>query len=142
MIRFYLSIGLVSIFTLLALIHFSWALGSIWGFENAIPKNEAGNYVINPAPWESAVVGLGLILFGIFYLTRADVLPLTLPGWLLSVGSWVIPLIFLLRAIGDFKYIGFFKSITSTDFARLDTIFYSPLCLIIAVAGVILLLKA
>ncbi|MEP2773613.1 MAG: DUF3995 domain-containing protein [Fulvivirga sp.] len=142
MMRFYISIGLVSIFTLLALIHFSWALGSTWGFKNALPKSEAGNYVLNPAPWESAVVGLGLTLFGLFYLTRADILPLTLQGWLLSVGSWVIPLIFLLRAIGDFKYVGFFKSITSTDFAWLDTIFYSPLCLILAVAGLVLLLRA
>jgi len=142
MIRFYLSIGLVSIFTLLALIHFSWALGSTWGFENALPRNEAGNYVLNPAPWESAVVGLGLILFAMLYLIWADILPLTLPGWLMSVGSWVIPLIFLLRAIGDFKYVGFFKSITSTDFARLDTIFYSPLCLILAVAGLVLLFRA
>lgn len=141
MIRFYLSIGLAGIFTLLALIHFSWALGSTFGFENALPKNEAGNYVLNPALWESAVVGFALSLFGIFYLVRAKVLKLSIPSRLRLIGSWLIPLIFLLRALGDFKYVGFFKSITSTDFARLDTMFYSPLCLIIAVAGLVLLKK-
>jgi hypothetical protein len=37
------------------------------------------------------------------------------------------------RAIGEFKYLGFFKRVTGSKFARLDTLLYSPLCLLLAV---------
>ncbi len=139
--RYYLSIVLACIFIMLALLHFSWALGNTWGFTSALPTDNEGRFVLNPAPWESVVVGLALMLFGILYLVRARVLPIRLPGWLIQIGSWLIPLIFLLRAIGDFKYLGFFKTISSTAFARLDTIYYSPLCAFIAIVGIIILAK-
>jgi hypothetical protein len=38
-----------------------------------------------------------------------------------------------LRAIGDFRYVGFFKRIRDSKFARLDTLAYSPLCAALAV---------
>lgn len=37
------------------------------------------------------------------------------------------------RAIGEFRHVGFFKRVRGTRFARLDTIFCSPLCLALAV---------
>ena len=36
------------------------------------------------------------------------------------------------RAIGDFKYVGFFKRVRGSKFARMDTLVYSPLCLLLA----------
>jgi hypothetical protein len=48
---------------------------------------------------------------------------------------FVIAALFLLRAIGDFKYVGFFKSVSQTDFARLDSLLFTPLCLLIAIAA-------
>jgi hypothetical protein len=39
------------------------------------------------------------------------------------------------RAIGEFKYVGFFKRVRGSRFARRDTLLYSPLCLWLA-AGV------
>ena len=41
----------------------------------------------------------------------------------------------LMRAIGDFRYVGFFKRVRGSRFARMDTTLYSPLCLALA-AGV------
>ena len=38
----------------------------------------------------------------------------------------------LVRAIGDFGYVGFFKRKGGNPFARLDTRVYSPLCLLLA----------
>ena len=38
-----------------------------------------------------------------------------------------------LRAIGDFRYVGFFNRVRDTGFARLDTLAYSPLCAGLAV---------
>lgn len=40
----------------------------------------------------------------------------------------------LLRSIGDFRYVGFFKRARGSRFAELDTRFYSPLCLPLALA--------
>jgi len=56
-----------------------------------------------------------------------------------SVLSWftrALALVLLLRAIGDFRLVGFFKRIRGSRFARLDTVLYSPLCLALS-AGVV-----
>ena len=37
--------------------------------------------------------------------------------------------VFAIRAIGEFRYCGFFKKITNSEFAYWDTRIYSPLCL-------------
>ena len=128
-------------FALLALIHFYWAFGGKWAFEAVLPQNVSGKRVLNPRPTESGIVGFGLLAFGAFYFVTSDcVTSIHLSSWISVVGSWLIPVIFLLRSTGDFKYVGFFKSISTTSFARLDTYFLSPLCLAIAVIGFILLL--
>ena len=52
------------------------------------------------------------------------------------VGSWYVSTTRLghaLRAIGDFRYVGFFKRVRDSSFARLDTLAYSPLCAGLAV---------
>ncbi|PTT14637.1 DUF3995 domain-containing protein, partial [Flavobacterium sp. HMWF030] len=46
---------------------------------------------------------------------------------------WIIIFIFILRAIGDFNYVGFFKKHRNSEFALKDTKYYSPLCLLIGV---------
>jgi Protein of unknown function (DUF3995) len=56
----------------------------------------------------------------------------------MNYGLVVISLLFFLRAIGDFRYVGFFKKVKQTVFARLDSKYYSPLCLFIAVCGVVI----
>lgn len=121
---------------MLAAIHFYWALGGDWGFAHALPTTEQGERVLNPTKLESALVGLGLTAFGLFYLIKSGFISVHLPHWIEQLGGWIIPAIFLLRAIGDFKYAGFFKSIRQTDFGTLDTMFYSPLCLLIALLGI------
>lgn len=126
------------IFVLLSLLHFSWGLGSSWGFEDSIPKNEEGEWMLKPKKKDSFIVGFGLLLFGFFYLIKADILSFELPAIASSIVSWLIPIIFLFRAIGDFRYIGFSKKVKNTAFAKKDTQFYSPLCLSIAAIGFIL----
>jgi hypothetical protein len=57
------------------------------------------------------------------------------PPWIFYSGTWLISLLFLLRTIGDFRYVGFFKSVTDTSFAHWDTVLFSPLCLFMAGAA-------
>lgn len=136
-----LAILLIVIFFGLALIHFYWAIGGQWGFESALPTDEQGVLVLNPKTFDSIVVGVALVLFGVFYwltfISEKD----RFPRWLRKTGMWAIPIVFALRALGDFKYVGFFKQIKSTEFAYLDTVFFSPLCLTIAIIGFVLLSK-
>ena len=134
-----LSIFLIGIFSVLALVHFYWATGGQWAFDSALPVDEQGIRILNPGVMDSVVVGFALFLFGLFYLLSGDWFSVHIPNKIQRIGLWSIPIIFTLRAIGDFKYVGFFKQIKTTEFARLDTFIYSPLCLSISVAGFIIL---
>jgi len=128
---------LILTFVILSSIHWSWVLGSKWGLEESLPTNEKGERVLNPGKSDGAVVAVGLLFFAVYYVLRAEIVPVELPGWLFNYGGWIISSIFLLRAIGDTKYIGFFKRLRNTAFARLDTKYYSPLCLLIAIMAIL-----
>ncbi|MDC1540332.1 DUF3995 domain-containing protein [Flavobacteriaceae bacterium] len=133
-----LSILLSIILFGLGLIHFNWVFGGKFGFAESLPTKESGERVLNPKKNDSAIVGIGLTTFGLFYIFKSGLFEYNLPEWIMKYGSWIIPIIFLLRAMGEFKYIGFFKRVKKTDFGKLDTKFFSPLCLIIGVLGVII----
>src|SRR5690606_30597553 len=93
---------------------------------------------IHPKKVDSAIVGIGLLLFSIYYLIKSNIFLIGVPSWILTYGGWIISGIFILRAIGDFKYVGFLKKIKETKFGKLDTKYYSPLCLITGIIGVII----
>ena len=131
------SILLSFILIALGLIHFNWAIGGQFGFAESLPTKESGESVLHPKKLDSALVGIGLTAFGIFYIFKSGLFEYNLPLWITNYISWIIPLIFLLIAIGEFKYIGFFKSIKKTDFGKLDTKLLSHLCLIIEIFGIV-----
>tara|TARA_R110002049_G_scaffold273961_2_gene451889 strand:- start:226 stop:645 length:420 start_codon:yes stop_codon:yes gene_type:complete len=133
-----LSILLSTILIGLGLIHFNWVVGGTFGFSESLPTKESGERVLNPKKIDSAIVGIGLTVFGIFYIFKSGLIAYNLPEWIMNYGGWIIPIIFLLRAIGEFKYVGFFKSVKKTNFGKLDTKFFSPLCLLIGILGIII----
>jgi hypothetical protein len=69
------------------------------------------------------------------------VLSIWLPQWFVANGLWLIAGVFMLRAIGEFKYVGFFKKVRKTAFGLNDTKFYSPLCLLIGLLMMIIQLN-
>jgi len=127
-----------AIFFILAGIHFNWVIGGEWGFNEALPTNSEGKRVLNPRKIDSFIVSLGLLSFGFFFLIKASLISIELPDWLQNYGGWGIAAIFLLRAIGDFKYIGFFKKVKTTDFAITDSKYFSPLCFLLGVIAIII----
>ena len=133
-----LSILLSSIFIALGIIHFNWVIGGKFGFEASLPTKESGERVLNPNKFDSAIVRLGLSAFGVFYLFTSGFVDYKLPDWVLNYGGWIIPIIFLLRGIGEFKYVGVFKTVRNTQFGKLDTKLFSPLCLVMGIMGVII----
>ena len=81
-----------------------------------------------------AVAGL-LAFAAVLVLARDGHGPGTiLPGWMVALGAPVVAVVLLVRAIGDFRYIGFFKRVRGTRFARLDTRYFSPVALMLGAA--------
>lgn len=133
-----LSDLLFIVFTVLSGFHFYWLLGGKFGAMQAIPTTEKG---ANPGKIPivaTIVVALGLLAIGVLYILnahdQADLFPSAR-----KIALWIVPILFFTRAIGEFKYVGFFKRIKDTEFAKADTKLYSPLCLGIAVVGFLIL---
>jgi hypothetical protein len=135
-----IAIILFLVFLFLASMHVYWALGGRWGGEAVIPSKDDNAKLFTPGPLPTLIVAAGLLLLGSIILVSAGLIPFALPTWLGNYALWIIAAIFMLRAIGDFKYVGFFKKITKTRFARNDTRYYSPLCLVICTLTIILAL--
>jgi hypothetical protein len=120
------------VFLLLGLLHFYWAAGGKLAFGEALPKNTSGERMLNPTKPQSALVGFLLTTLSGFYLTTLDMYSFDALENVKAYINWIVVIIFSLRAIGDFRYMGFFKKIRNTDFGKKDTFIYSPLCLILA----------
>ncbi|WP_226000012.1 DUF3995 domain-containing protein [Paenibacillus sp. BJ-4] len=56
-----------------------------------------------------------------------------------SYGAGLLSCLFILRSIGDFKWVGFFKRKKGTVFAKWDSVLYSPLCFLLGSALLIIL---
>lgn len=127
---------------LISAIHFYWLLGGRWGADAALPTNTDGKKALNPRILETLVVALGLLFMALLHLDKVSLIELNLPLWIETYALKIIAFIFLIRAIGEFRYVGFFKKIKNTKFARLDTRFYSPLCLLLSLNALITSLQA
>jgi len=138
MIIVILSLILFLVFTVLGAFHFYWLFGGDYGIESVIPSIDAETSLPNIPQFATLIVGLGLVLFGLLYLLRSGLMDMQIPNWVSYYGYCFIPFIFILRAIGEFKYVGFFKKIKGTKFATADSKLFSPLCLGIGLIGIIL----
>jgi hypothetical protein len=133
-----ISTILFLIFLCLSAIHFYWCFGGRWGSQAVFPTKDSHTKPDMPGRVPTFIVAMGLLLTGLFILLKAGFFTLSIPIWLDEYGLWIIAGIFILRAIGEFNYIGFFKKIKATDFGKNDTRYYSPLCLAIGILIVII----
>ncbi|WP_054027975.1 DUF3995 domain-containing protein [Bacillus sp. FJAT-28004] len=114
-------------------IHIYWLFGGRRGFSIAVPtKNHTGQPIFIPRPIGTAAVALLFLAAAVFIFMFADIIPVTGPASLPSFAGWALAIVFLARAIGEFRAVGFFKTIRNTPFARMDTYVYCPLCLVIS----------
>jgi hypothetical protein len=129
------GVAAIVILLLAAAVHVYWAAGGKAGKAAAVPTTE-GRAVITPSPRGTMMVAAGLCVLAAAVALRIGLL--RLPGLtddtiLVRIAAWLIAAVFALRAIGDFRYVGFFKRVRDSKFARLDTLAYSPLCAVLAV---------
>lgn len=132
---------LITIFLFLSGLHIYWGFGGKWGNGAVIPTKNDNIKVMMPGIVPTFIVALGLLGFGLVVSMNVVELDFKLPVWLDVVnkyGLWLIASIFILRAIGEFNYVGFFKKYKQTKFGQNDTKYYSPLCLTIGILTLIL----
>ena len=117
------------IFIFISGFHFYWAFGGKFGSQAVIPQLKDGKAVFQPPISATLIVALAMLV-GAWLSWKPH--PNSCASTLIY-GNLAIGIIMLIRAIGDFKYVGFFKKIKTTTFAQNDTRFYSPLCLLISI---------
>ncbi|MDR7212611.1 DUF3995 domain-containing protein [Flavobacterium piscis] len=137
-----ITLLLFLIFLFLSSIHFYWAIGGKWGTDGVYPSKADGSPMRPPSIAATLIVAVGLLAFALFYLIKAGFISIEIPLWLNKNGLWILTGIFILRAIGDFNYLGFFKKVKNTKFAVNDTKYYAPLCLIIGLLTLVLQLNS
>jgi hypothetical protein len=125
------AFALASVLAVLSGLHIYWALGGRWGWATAIPLID-GRPAFTPSRFATVVVAIGLAVAGLVPLVRIGAVPVPAPEWLSQWSAGVLSLVFFVRAVGDFRLIGFFKRVRGTRFAVWDTRLYSPLCLLLA----------
>lgn len=121
------------IFFLLAALHLYWVLARGGGMDATIPTDSNGRKLFRPGRAITLAVAFGLFVFGLCNIAFAGWLDSGLNPLYIRFGILFISLIFLLRTIGDFRYIGLSKRHKQSRFARWDTRLYTPLCLALAV---------
>jgi hypothetical protein len=114
-------------------IHWYWMAGGKMGGSAAIPAR-GSELLFRPTRIATGIVAAAMALAGWFVLELGEVVEqLLFAGWFYTYGGWALAGIFLIRSIGEFRWVGFFKRERGTLFAKWDTVLYSPLCLCIGV---------
>jgi hypothetical protein len=127
-----LAITVCVVFLALALWHFRMAFAPAAGDGGAVPSVD-GKPLFVPSRGATVAVGVALMSFAALVAFTAGLWPLDVPRGGLVWLSYALALGLLARAIGEFKYVGFFKRVRGSRFARLDTWVYSPLCLLLSI---------
>ena len=133
----FVAAALAAVFTVLAALHVFWAFGGSAAGSAAIPE-VAGRPAFVPSRLATLAVAAALMLAALVALAQGGWLALDrwlVPAWVARAACGVLGAVFVLRAIGEFRLVGFFKSVRGTAFARWDTLLFSPLCLVLGVAA-------
>jgi hypothetical protein len=125
----------------IALFHFYWLIGGKFGRDAVFPslKGKAASRARRPVM--TLIAALGFCLLAYFTLGADRVLGIYIPAQGLKYGLPLLAFIFAMRAVGDFKYVGFFKKERTGSFARNDTRIYAPLSLFMGVVFLLIFLK-
>ncbi|RDI14652.1 DUF3995 domain-containing protein [Flavobacterium sp. AG291] len=132
---FFILINTV-IFIMLSFIHVYWAINGSLGKEDVIPTLPDGKAVFEPGIVGTFAVAALLGIFAFVTVGDLGIYNDYLSDDFIKYATLAIGILFLLRAIGDFKYVGFFKTIKETLFAKNDSRYFSPLCLYLGLSSI------
>ena len=123
---------LILLFSGISLLHFYWALGGRWATKAVLPELPDRQATFKPGVAATLLVAAGLAAMALLVAAGQ--------GWIgirfltpdkARYGYIALMLVFGLRAIGDFRYVGLFKRVRNTTFARNDNRYYTPLCILL-----------
>jgi hypothetical protein len=122
--------------TLLALsaLHVYWAAGGKTPGAAVIPE-VSGHRVFEPTRLTTVAVAVALACAALVVLARGGLFGLSFPAAPIAWACGLVGVAFVLRAVGEFRLVGFFKSVDGTQFAAMDTWLYSPLCLVLGLGA-------
>ena len=126
------------IFTFLSILHFYWAFGGKLWYEDVLPTSSNGLQKLNPSTTVRLIIAFGLLFLALITVGNQGLFDRYIKRTYFRYGALTIAIIFLLRAIGDFRFIGFFKTVKWTRFGINDTQIFSPLCLFIALLSILI----
>lgn len=129
-----LALVLAAVFCALSLLHIGWALGFRVGNVPVLPERD-GAPLFQPGPMSTLLVAALLFLAALMVTQRAGLGREWIPAGLVGPGCWGVSVVLVLRALGEFRYVGFFKRVRDTAFARMDTRLYSPIALLLGVGA-------
>jgi len=133
-----LSISATLVFFFLSVVHIYWGFGGeIWS-QKAIPEIN-GKPAFIPSKFITIIVALALAVCSlvVLFLGFSSQINRSFFQYIIYL-SWFLAGVFFLRAIGDFNLVGFFKKIKDSEFAKYDSLLYSPLCLVLSLIFAIL----
>ena len=128
------------IFILLSILHFYWAIGGRLWYDAVLPTSSNGLNRLDPGTFAAFLIAFGLLMLALITAGNLGLMDRYIKKKYFRFGALIIAIIFLLRAIGDFKFIGFFKKIKETRFGINDTHIFSPLCLFISLLSILIFL--
>src|SRR5215203_6595681 len=126
------------IFISLSTLHFYWAFGGKRWYEDVLPTSSNGLHRMNPGVLPTLIIAFGLLAMALITAGNQGLFERYIKKSYFRYGSLIIAIIFLLRAIGDFRFIGFFKTVKATRFGMNDTQFFSPLCLFVSLLSILI----
>ena len=136
-----ITILLAIIFFSLSGIHVYWLFGGQRGLEASIPVTVENEKLFMPSKFATFLVAFILFFFAMIIIFKTYSSGEIENKWiqfLMKYSLSFIAILFIVRAIGDFQYVGFFKKIKHSLFAEYDTNYFSPLCLIIGILAILL----
>jgi hypothetical protein len=125
------AIPLVAVLGGISVLHAYWALGGRWGSAFTVPT-VSGQRMFNPTPAATWLVCFAFGIAAVMVMGKVGWIGIGPLGWVFDACLWGLSLVFLLRAIGNLRSFGFFKTVKGTPFAQWDTWLYSPLCVLMA----------
>lgn len=129
----------ILIFVLLSGLHFYWLFGGKWALSTSLPTSTAQKPAFVPGLASTLIVAIGLLFFASVVYAQIAMSTFIDPKYI-DYLTLAIAFIFFLRSIGDFKYVGLFKRIKGTPFAKNDARIYIPLCLCLAISCLLIVI--
>lgn len=138
MMSFFIYVSAIMLI-MISFIHVYWAFGGRWGSSAALPQKVGGGVVFKPRMPETLAVACLILIVSFILMAQSESLPFFKANPFTEWSCIICAFVFFIRAVGDFKYLGFFKKIKHSTFSEYDTWIYSPLCLYLAFSFMIAL---